>query len=303
MGTSDNRTACHRAARHSTLQSRARCLNGTSTLWVGNSETIELLEWLMSALACCHKGLRLVSRFKFCTRKTAHFRKTALCKEDLYAEAPYSAECTGFGPPNSTTLDFRWKSDMRSRHDEGTRQLVLQRATSRPMLVLLGGGVSHFTRFADYTRGLNSVEPEGWTPPQHWLDDFANETDKLFHLFSPASMPPNVCVVWKPMQIAPRHNGSGGHHPSTVGGFHDRINGIARRIAWQHGIPALETTRMLSAMRPKGFKQADARGRGGSEGDPYHGYPAGAFLPQMLEQACAVCPQLNVNSARGRLVT
>ena len=129
---SENRTACHpkSVARTATITEHARCLNGTSAIFVGNSETIELLEWLMSALRCCHRGLRLVSRFKHCSRKSSNFRFTATCKQDLYTEQPYHAECEGLIGPDASpsaanranatyfatsTLDFRWKTDMFSQ--------------------------------------------------------------------------------------------------------------------------------------------------------------------------------------------
>ena len=295
MGT-ENRTACHKPTHRgaAAVRSAAGCLNGTSTVWVGNSETIELLEWLMTALSCCHRGLRLVSRFKYCTRKSADFRKTALCKERLYAREPYSATCSMFGPPNSTRLDFRWKTDMRSApFDEGTRSLVLQRAAAgRRTILLLSGGPAHFTRHADYTRGLNSLVPEHFEIPRRWLEDYVNQTSHLLRLFSPASLPPHVCVLWVPIHISVRHNGSGAHHPSTVGGLHDSINQLTASLASRHGVSPLETTSLLQQLRPKGFRDADAFGRGGSEGDPYHGFPTAAFAPQMLQQVCRACEQL-----------
>jgi len=162
---SENRTSCHpkSAARTATITEHARCLNGTSAIFVGNSETIELLEWLMSALRCCHRGLRLVSRFKHCSRKSSNFRFTATCKQDLYTEQPYHAECEGLIGPDASavnrelnatyfatsTLDFRWKTDMFSqRHDSSLRALVERRSAVRPTILILGGGVAHFTRFA-----------------------------------------------------------------------------------------------------------------------------------------------------------
>lgn len=48
-------------------------------------------------------------------------------------------------------------------------------------------------------------------------------------------MPSQVCVLWRPMQITAQHNGTGPHHPSIVGGFHDWINLISGALARQHG--------------------------------------------------------------------
>ena len=126
-----------------------------------------------------------------------------------------------------------------------------------------------------------------------------NQTAALFRFFAPASMPSKVCVLWRPMQITAQHNGTGPHHPSIVGGFHDWINLISGALARQHGIGVLETTPLLMGIQARGFRQADADGHGGSEGDPYHGVPASAFVPRMLQQACAACER-RLRASRGR---
>jgi hypothetical protein len=126
-----------------------------------------------------------------------------------------------------------------------------------------------------------------------------NQTAALFRFFAPASMPSQVCVLWRPMQITAQHNGTGPHHPSILGGFHDWINLISGALARQHGIGVLETTPLLKGIQARGFRQADADGHGGSEGDPYHGVPASAFVPRMLQQACAACER-RLRASRGR---
>ena len=100
---SSSRLQCHPVAHglSASLQTHAQCLNGTSAVFVGISETIELLEWLQTELRCCHHGHRLVQRFKFCTRKWSSatlsgFRSTAICKQNLYTDTPYHAECSAF---------------------------------------------------------------------------------------------------------------------------------------------------------------------------------------------------------------
>lgn len=157
---------------------------------------------------------------------------------------------------------------------------------------------------ADYPRGLSNKVPKGTVIPQHWIDDYVNQTAALFRFFAPASMPSRVCVLWRPMQITAQHNGTGPHHPSIVGGFHDWINLISGALARQHGIGVLETTPLLKGIQARGFRQADADGHGGSEGDPYHGVPASAFVPRMLQQACTACERRLRASrqSRGRLI-
>ena len=131
--------------------------------------------------------------------------------------------------------------------------------------------------------------PADFQFPQHWLDDYIESTEALFRLFTPSSLPPNACVLWKPINIAVRHNGSGPHHPSSVGGLHDWINQITASLARRAGILTLDTSGLLRPLRPRGFRSADALGRGGSEGDPYHGFSHGQFAPQLLAQICSLC--------------
>lgn len=293
------------------MAGNSTCLNGTSAIFVGISETIELLEWMMGALRCCHRGHRLLQRFKTCSRKyhaSTHFRSAAICKQNLYSDPQdpswnggYYAECSALGGQNTTSLDFRWKTDMRTRHDEWTRKLVLERAAARRTVIVLGGGVSHFTRHADYPRGLNVLVPPSFELPQHWVDDYVNATEDLFRLFAPASLPSNVCVLWKPINIAVRHNGSTGHHPSSIGGVHDWLNKITATLARREGILPLDTASMLRPLRPRGFRNADPLGRGGSEGDPYHGFNPQHFAPQMVAQLCALCRSQAEGGAGGHI--
>ena len=179
MPIDNSRTACHGEVRLGTharqlMTRNTTCLNGTSAIFVGISETIELLEWMMGALRCCHRGHRLLQRFKTCSRKWESrnsFRSAATCKQNLYSDPKdpswtggYQADCSGpvgsFGASNATSLDFRWKTDMRTRHDDWTRKLVIERAAKRRTILVLGGGVAHFTKHSDYPRGLNSLVRE-----------------------------------------------------------------------------------------------------------------------------------------------
>ena len=121
------------------------CLNQTNMVWVGISETIELLEHFMAGHRCCHSGHRLLQRFKYCHRKWPPgraFRNTAICKQNLYAEHPFRASCSALGA-NATSLEFRWKTDMYHRaKDNDVRNVVLRMAAERPTMVILGGGVA-----------------------------------------------------------------------------------------------------------------------------------------------------------------
>ena len=173
------------------------CLNQTNMVWVGISETIEL-EHFMAGHRCCHSGHRLLQRFKYCHRKWPPgraFRNTAICKQNLYAEHPFRASCSALGA-NATSLEFRWKTDMYHRvKDNDVRNVVLRMAAERPTMVILGGGVAHFTKYSDYPRGLNSLVPTDFDVPQHWIDDYLNATSLLFELFGPArrnNLPSNV---------------------------------------------------------------------------------------------------------------
>ena len=125
-----------------------------------------------------------------------------------------------------------------------------------------------------------------------------NQTASLFEYFAPATLPPHACVVWKPINIVRPHNGTGAHHPSAAGGFHDWLNRIAAALAQQVGIRALDTSPVMGALRPRGWRNADALGRHGFEGDPYHGFAAGGYVPQLLAQICTACPQLARHAIR-----
>lgn len=119
-----------------------------------------------------------------------------------------------------------------------------------------------------------------------------NATLDLFARFSPVRLPPNVCVVWKLLHIAKRHNGTRGavvHHPSTLNGFHHWLNRFTVGLARAHGVGIVDPTALTRHLTPRGWKPADAHGRGGSDGDVYHGFDDDLVVPEVVNGLCDAC--------------
>lgn len=281
----------------------ARCLLNTDAILVGNSETLNFAAWLQGVLQCSQNGTVPQERFnlRLCSklvRNRSDFRASALCKEELYSRSPFTAAC----PRLNFNFSFVWKSRMLSEYDELLRQRLVASSDSRerrPLtILLLGGGPAHFALRDDYPRGLSSAVADNFSWPQAWIDDYVNATSALFELFAPRSLPRHVCVLWKSMHIGPRHNGSASHHhPSTINGAHHWINRLTSALAARAGIGSIDLTDLLSGMRPTGFRPADELGRFGHEGDPYHGFLAGAYMPQLVRRMCAACAGRGVDQA------
>ena len=139
--------------------------------------------------------------------------------------------------------------------------------------------------------------------PQHWIDDYVVETQRLFELFSPrkratSSTALAPCVVWRTQNIASRHSNSteARHHPSALNGIHSWLNRISSALARQAGIKVLDLTNTTLDERPLDYNADDARPpasidrrRVALEGDVYHGYRAGVMAPKMLEELAELC--------------
>lgn len=188
-------------------------------------------------------------------------------------------------------MHFEWKTNMHADSDEVLRQRVLNAASaanaSRRVLVLLSGGVAHFSRFSDHKKEYSFALSDDFDVPAAWIDSYVNDTLSLFGLFAPAALPTNVCVLWKTMNIVSRHNGTmAAHHPSSVNGLHHYLNRFTGALARRHGIGVVDVSELTRRLQPRGYRSADASGGGGSEGDPYHGYPEEKLLPAVLERMC-----------------
>ena len=185
-----------------------------------------------------------------------------------------------------------------------SRVLAAARHHHEPVILLLGGGVSHFTQFRDYRKGTSHLVADSFALPGLWERDYVNATRQLFDMFAPraaaaaaAAMPPNVCVLWKHMHITRRHNGThpAAHHPSTEGGIHEELNRRSSELARPRGIEVVDPTELTRRLRPDGFRMSDARGRGGSEGDVYHGYPPFDLVTDVVQRMCDGCARQQAN--------
>lgn len=291
-----------------TLQSESRsvvtdpieaCLTNVTVLGVGMSEMLNLIEWLQLRLPYCKSDMGAFDRFTQCSRRTHGSRDPsadARCKEDLYAATPFVSSCASRATRNVTTLHFEWKTSMFAPRDLTFRARVAEAAARRrAVLLLLSGGVAHFTQLTGYLTGLSGPFNDSFMWPQPWLDNYVNSTMALFRLFTPrVALSQHICVLWVAHKIGPRHNGSQPHHPSTINGATHWLNRFTNALAQLHGIGVVDVTDLTSTIQPAGdhkappFRFADAEGRNASEGDPYHGFPPRVFEAQMT-RACEQC--------------
>ncbi|KAL1530243.1 hypothetical protein AB1Y20_001158 [Prymnesium parvum] len=223
--------------------------------------------------------------------------RDALCREYFFGVAPVKSRC----PLLNLSMTFRWKSFQSDAYDEASRGAVVAAANrnSNVFVILEGGGPHHFTKFPDH-RYQDSWANKDFTDwPQHWIDDWIASTRQLFRTFSPRSLPANVCVVHKKMNIAPRVEGTHQevamrHHPSTAGGFHHWLNRISSALGLEEGIPSLDLSQITRSTSPKGATGCNDSSRSGikcasSDGDPYHGFPPGRLGRELLRQMCTSC--------------
>ena len=224
--------------------------------------------------------------------------RDALCREHFFGVAPINMTC----PSAGLNISYRWKSFQSDAYDTVTRQQVVdaaQESESPVFVVLEGGGPHHFTKFPDH-RFLDSwANPDFAQWPQHWIDDWVASTRKLFQTFSPKMLPPNVCVVHKNMNIAPRvlSSQTDPHHPSTVGGLHHWLNRISSALSQEFGIHPIDLSHITQTTIPLGALGCNSTENGlrsavkcqASDGDPFHGFPPGLLARELLRQMCSRC--------------
>ena len=223
--------------------------------------------------------------------------RDALCREYFFGLAPINLTC----PVANLNISFRWKSFQSDPYDQSSRDQIVEAAStsSTVFVVLEGGGPHHFTKFPDH-RFLDSwANPDFASWPQPWIDDWVSSTRQLFHTFSPGKLPPNVCVLHKNMNIAPRMHlaQAAPHHPSTVGGLHHWLNRINTAMSHEFGIHPIDLSEVTLSMRPKGAQGCNSTVNGGrsvakceaSDGDPFHGYPPGRLARHLIRQMCTLC--------------
>ena len=255
-------------------------------------------------------GLSAASLVNSSLRSSTAFTelRDGLCRESRYGSiGGINASCTH--PRATFNVSYRWKTFQNDVFDAEDRARVLAAAGhgGPVVLVLEGGGPHHFAKFREHHRvrrpdTLFTTVDDSWNWPQFWIDDYINSTKRLMRLHG--GLPANVCVLWKTMNIAPRSNQTGSHHPSVVNGVHHWLNRIAISIAQDLGIGVVDLSDLTISMRATP-KLSGAHATRTSEGDPYHGFSLQLLTPELLRRTCAACSTAfsgKLGSVRGRHV-
>jgi len=230
--------------------------------------------------------------------------RDGLCRERRYGEiGGINATCSHRAAAFNMT--YRWKTFQSDGFDSADRARIREAARrGGPVFVILeGGGPHHFAKFREHhkiraPKTLFTTVDDRWNMPQEWVDDYMRGTKALMRLHT-TDVPPNVCVLWKAMQIGPRSDENGSHHPSVVNGMHQWLNRFAISAAQDAGIGVLDLTdltmRMRAAPKTSGTHTATS-----VEGDPYHGFPHAVLAPEMLLRMCATCSRVLAQEQRGQ---
>jgi hypothetical protein len=229
--------------------------------------------------------------------------RDGLCREYKYGNiGGINASCAAGGVGVSFNMTFRWKTFQKDRFDaDDLARVQFAARHGRPVFVVLeGGGPHHFARFREHHRvrfghrgskTLFTATDDRWSWPQAWIDDYVAGTKALMRLYASARLPPNVCVLWKALHIAPRANKTSEsylHHPSVANGPHQWLNRLAISSAQDLGIGVVDMSDLTLTTRPvpklTGLHPSDP-----TEGDPYHGFPLQQMAPELLKRMCAAC--------------
>ena len=192
------------------------CLAGAAIMVAGFSELRQVVSWLHLALGCPEPGLVkedacMLARIRDQPNSILPHDHSNLsrCRELLYSEHPWQSRCRGPGlpagqhssellsPRPNVTLHFEWKSFMWSDRDHVFKRRVAMAANEHArVVVVLGGGPHHFSRFEDHVQTLQFQVDDTFAWPQRWIDEYVQSTIRLFNAFGPrtSGLPSNVCV-------------------------------------------------------------------------------------------------------------
>jgi len=217
--------------------------------------------------------------------------RDALCRESTYARRPYRADChSQVAGGTDFAISFAWKSfAYEQSNDAATKERVLKAARERAFVLVLltvGGASHHLTKVQGHSFNMFKGFEDTHRFPQEWFTQYVNETMSLFKMWSKDDVPDNVCVVWKPNNIAERHPSLNVtfHHPSASNGVQHYMDRFTTSLAHLHGIKVADLTDITLRERPAGYT-ADY------EGDVMHGYDDARLATALLQRACAVCPK------------
>jgi hypothetical protein len=235
------------------------------------------------------------------------YRRRSQCRESLYSTRPFDANCSGVARSSlwgetRFRVTYMWKSYQLSRADhvmaEAARRAAARRATSAMnprVIVVLSTGLAQFSRFREHHEKLLHRVHDDWSWPQPWIDDFVNETSRLFDLFSPRDASAS-CVAFRAQNIAARHTNHSEprHHPSAVNGIHHWFNRMSIALARARGLAVVDYTNYTMSTKALDHS-ADGRGSinirraDALEGDVFHGYPSSRLGPLFLRELANAC--------------
>lgn len=188
------------------------------------------------------------------------------------------------------TISFEWKAFQLSARDASFRERILRASSThasppKPIAIVLSASPSHhFSKFANHSKNFYRSVSDHFEWPQAWIEDYLQETDRLFDLFRPSALPPNVCVAWMASHIGRRHNGSSPyHHPSAQNGLHHWLNRVTLALAKRRGLVTIDPSEYTLRALPRDFA------KNASEGDIYHGYRQQPLALGMVRSLCAGC--------------
>ena len=271
----------------------AQCLSGAQIFFAGFSEMHMISEAVAQNLAC-NSTAQTTSHHSCASSRGAG--NQALCRERVYSARPLEARCI-----HDMSIHYEWKSFAMSHREYEHRRRIVAAAVTHPfVLVVLGVGVHHFTKFNTHSYGLFHNVDDEYLWDQAWIDDYVSGMTSLFELYAAATLPHNVCVVFKSSNIGKRtfpKNATNQerllHHPSSINGIHHWLDRFAMPLAKRAGIGVVSLVDITSGLEPVGFGIPGGLLHKGDalEGDVYHGYPGGLLADVVLERACALCPR------------
>lgn len=333
--------ACAPSLAFSPPLSVRRCLNNSWIFAAGPSELAGILGWLTGGETISTRrntkhardaernqsvdARRSPSMLRCSTRRnlgdrhwecvSRDYRRRSACREDLYADKPFDANCTG--APRSSWGDTRfritymWKSYQFSRADRimaNTVRWAAERRAAAPathprVIAVLSTGLAQFSRFRNHKEALLHRVHDDHLWPQAYIDDFVNETSHLFELFVPSggAAPADPrdaasCVAFRAQNVAARHGNLSEprHHPSAANGIHHWFNRMSIALARARGLAVVDYTNVTISTAPLDHP-ADGRGSvavrraDALEGDVYHGYSSRLLGPHFLQRLADAC--------------
>ena len=266
------------------------------------------LDWPLNRLAAsrslrCHTMRNLGDRHFTCF---GEYRRRAACRERLYSERPFLANCTGDAPEwrgARFRVAYYWRSFQSPSHVDAAllHRASLARQQGRRVIIVLSNGLQTFAQFADHDERLLHNVAADFAWPQPWIDEWLNQTLRQFRLYASGQPRSSWCVAWCAQNVAPRHSNASEprHHPSALNGVHHWINRMSAALARQHGLAVIDLINATLSQTPldRNADTPDSAGRTQAkktaealEGDVYHGYRSARGMgPLFLRALAAAC--------------